>query len=118
MSAREGVEGGECQGRLWGQGGSDGTPTLCAQVRSHDWATDCENGGLFKRCGSAIQKFVTPEVLNQRYNLGELPVVAKGSMAVAEFQVRGPRAPDPLFIFRASISAARLRADVHLAHRG
>lgn len=51
-----------------------------------DWPTDCENGGLFKRCGSSIQKFVTPEVLNQRYNLGELPVVAKGSMAVAEFQ--------------------------------
>lgn len=52
-----------------------------------DWPTDCENGGLFKKCGSAFQKFVTPEVLNQRYNLGELPVVAKGSMAVAEFQV-------------------------------
>lgn len=52
-----------------------------------DWPTDCENGGLFKKCGSAFQKFVTPEVLNQRYNLGELPVVARGSMAVAEFQV-------------------------------
>jgi tripeptidyl-peptidase-1 len=51
-----------------------------------EWPTDCENGGLFKRCGSEIQKFVTPEVLNQRYNLGELPVVANGSMAVAEFQ--------------------------------
>ena len=55
-----------------------------------DWPMDCENGGLFKRCGSQIQKFVTPEVLNQRYNLGELPVVAKGYMAVAEFQVRLP----------------------------
>ena len=51
-----------------------------------DWPMDCENGGIFKRCGSAARKYVTPQVLNQRYNLGELPVVAKGSMAVAEFQ--------------------------------
>ena len=43
--AREGVEGGECQGRLRGQGGSDGTPTRCAQVRGHGGATDCEPRG-------------------------------------------------------------------------
>lgn len=47
-----------------------------------DWPADC------KTCGNLLQKFVTPAVLTQRYNLGAAPVkgATKGSMAVAEYQ--------------------------------
>ena len=50
------------------------------------WPTDCNKGGLFHRCGSAIQKFVTPEVLKMRYKIAYGQDTSVGSMAGAEFQ--------------------------------
>lgn len=52
-----------------------------------DWPMDCDKGtGLFHKCGSKVDPFVTIGVLTQRYSLGEQQTTAAGSMSVAEFQ--------------------------------
>jgi tripeptidyl-peptidase-1 len=51
------------------------------------WPTDCNKGGIFHKCGSALQKWVTPEVLKTRYKITyDESSKSVGSMAVAEFQ--------------------------------
>jgi tripeptidyl-peptidase-1 len=53
---------------------------------SASWPMDCQKGGLFEKCGSDLQKFVTPEVLKTRYKISASPPATGTGMAVAEFQ--------------------------------